>query len=193
MPSNLSKVQSSTGSEFDITTGSAVNTRVGTFVNMSLQKSFSTLATGVTYETNGTNAGVSRGTSASTGTPWLSQSYIDSVTIQGITYTFGEYVSDSGVPFSVWRNTTDSSTSNNQLYLRMNINQGTTLQATLRTIFENMSAGDTIDITAPFTQTLTISGTGITSSVSGSYKDFYFDVDESTGSSQYFYQANVTG
>lgn len=108
------------------------------------------------------------------------------------TYTFGEYISDSGISISQWRNTSDSTTSNNQLYIRMYLSQGTALQSTLRSIFENMSTGDTIVVTSPFSQTLTISGTGITSSVSGSYKDFYFDVNESTGSSQYFYQANVT-
>ena len=75
----------------------------------------------------------------------------------------------------------------------MNINSGQSLQQILRTIFENMSAGDTISVVQPFTQTLTISGTGITTSLSGSnYKNFYYDTTETTANSRYFYEATVT-
>ena len=195
MPSDLSKVQNSTGNDFDITTGSAVNTRVNTFVNMSLQKSFSSVTSSVSYETNGTNAGVSRGTSVSS-PAWLTQGYIDSVTIQGITYTFGEYnAGTSGVAIGQWRNTSESTTSNCQLYIRMDITTGQSLQQTLRVIFENMSAGDTISITNPYTQTLTLSGTGITTQLTNSntYKNFFYDtVETTTASNQYFYVATVT-
>jgi hypothetical protein len=194
MPSNLTKVQASTGSDFDITTGSAVNTRVNTFVDMSKQKSFSTVATGVTYETNATNSAQSRGT-ATPGTSWLNQTYIDSVTIQGITYTFGEYYyGTSGVAIGQWRNTSDSTTSNCQLYIRMDITTGQAIQQALKTIFENMSAGDTISVAQPYTQTLTLSGTGITSQLTNSntFKNFFYDTVETTATSQYFYEATVT-
>ena len=194
MPSNLTKVQASTGTDFSITTGSAVNTRVNTFVDMSKQKSFSTVAAGVTYETNATNSAQSRGT-ATPGTSWLNQTYIDSVTIQGITYTFGEYYyGTSGVAVGQWRNTSDSTTSNCQLYIRMSLTTGQSLQQTLRTIFENMSAGDTINVIGPYTQTLTLSGTGITTQLTNSntFKNFFYDTVETTASSQYFYEATVT-
>ncbi len=194
MPSNLTKVQASTGSDFDITTGSAVNTRVNTFVDMSKQKSFSTVATGVTYETNSIKSAHTRNTTVSS-PPWLNQSYIDSVTVQGITYTFGEYYyGTSGVAVGQWRNTSDSTTSNCQLYIRMSLNTGQSLQQTLRTIFENMSAGDTINVIGPYTQTLTLSGTGITTQLTNSntFKNFFYDTVETTASSQYFYEATVT-
>ena len=196
MPSDLSKVQNSTSSDFNITTGSSVNTTVNTFVNMSLQKTVSNVSASVTYETDSTNSGVSRGTAASTGTPWLDQAFIDSVTVQGVTYTFGEYnAGTSGVAIGQWRNTTESTTSNCQLYIRMDITTGQSLQETLRLIFENMSAGDTISITNPYTQTLTLSGTGITTQLTNSntYKNFFYDtVETTTASNQYFYVATVT-
>lgn len=194
MPSNLSKVQNSTGSDFDITTGSAVNTRVNTFVNMSLQKSFSTVTTGVSFDGNGMFT-ATRNTTISD-PPWLNRSYVSKITVQGTTYTFGEYnAGTSGVVIGQWRNTSESTTSNCQLYIRMNITTGQSLQQTLRLIFESMSAGDTINITTPYTQTLTLSGTGITSQLTNSdtYKNFFYDtVETTTSSSQYFYEATVT-
>ena len=112
LPSNLTKVQSSTGSDFDITVGSSVNTTVNTFVNMSSQKSVSSVASGVSFETNSTKSAHTRNTTVSS-PPWLNQGYIDSVTVQGITYTFGEYYyGTSGVAIGQWRNTSDSTTSN---------------------------------------------------------------------------------
>ena len=193
MPSDLSKVQNSTGNDFDITTGSAVNTRVNTFVNMSLQKSFSMVTSGVSFDGNLTSAHTRNTTISSP--PWLTQGYIDSVTVQGITYTFGEYYyGTSGVAVGQWRNTSDSTTSNCQLYIRMSLNTGQSLQQTLRTIFENMSAGDTINVIGPYTQTLTLSGTGITTQLTNSntFKNFFYDTVETTASSQYFYEATVT-
>ena len=194
MPSNLTKVQASTGSDFDITTGSAVNTRVNAFKNMSLQKSFSTVSTSVSFESNLTQSHTRNTTISSP--PWLNQSYIDSVTVQGITYTFGEYYyGTSGVAIGQWRNTSESTTSNCQLYIRMDITTGQSLQQTLRTIFENMSAGDTISVVQPYTQTLTLSGTGITTQLTNSntFKNFFYDtVETTTASNQYFYEATVT-
>ena len=193
MPSDLSKVQNSTGSDFDITTGSAENTRVNTFVNMSLQKSFSTVATGVSF--NGNQQFTTTRSTGVSDPPWLNQSYIDSVTVQGITYTFGEYYyGTSGVAIGQWRNTSDSTTSNCQLYIRMSITTGQAIQQALKTIFENMSAGDTINVIGPYTQTLTLSGTGITTQLTNSntFKNFFYDTVETTATSQYFYEATVT-
>ena len=76
----------------------------------------------------------------------------------------------------------------------MSLNTGQSLQQTLRTIFENMSAGDTINVIGPYTQTLTLSGTGITTQLTNSntFKNFFYDTVETTASSQYFYEATVT-
>ena len=103
------------------------NTRVNAFKNMSLQKSFSTVSTSVSFDGNLTQSHTRNTTISSP--PWLNQSYIDSVTIQGITYTFGEYYyGTSGVAIGQWRNTSESTTSNCQLYIRMDITTGQSLQ-----------------------------------------------------------------
>ena len=58
-----------------------------------------------------------------------------------------------------------------------------------------MSAGDTISVVQPYTQTLTLSGTGITTQLTNSntFKNFFYDtVETTTASNQYFYEATVT-
>ena len=196
MPSNLTKVQASTGTDFSITTGSAVNTRVNTFVDMSKQKSFSTVAAGVTYETNATNSAQSRGT-ATPGTSWLNQTYIDSVTAQSISYTAGEGLYN--FTHGQWRNATDSTTSNPQIWMRANNTDNSTDAVAVRNALDQQQVGDIIEIldtssgnpTPVAGKTFTITG-GINKVVSGNYDNWYWDVGtEGLTNSQYFYRFTV--
>ena len=87
------------------------------------------------------------------GTSWLNQIILIPVTIQGITYTFGEYyVGTSGIP--IINGGILATVQSNYRNFDLHEYKSDSHYNKSRTIFENMS-GDTISVVASFTQTLT--------------------------------------
>lgn len=71
LPVDLSRIQSTSNSDFTITTGASVNTTVDAMVNMSLQKTFSTVTTTQTsLSTTGTSTGVTLSSAS-----WVNNTY----------------------------------------------------------------------------------------------------------------------
>jgi len=71
LPVDLSRIQSTSNSDFTITTGTSVNTTVDAMVNMSLQKTFSTVTTTQTsLSTTGTSTGVTLSSAS-----WVNNTY----------------------------------------------------------------------------------------------------------------------
>ena len=80
LPVDLSRIQSTSNSDFTITTGSSVNTTVDAMVNMSLQKTFSTVS--VTTSLQGSSA-------SSTGVTLSSASWLSNTYNSDVNYTAG--------------------------------------------------------------------------------------------------------
>ena len=99
-----------------------------------------------------------------------------------------------------WRNTTDSSTSNPQIWMRASNTDNSTDAVAVRNALDLLQVGDIIEIldtssgnpTPIAGKTFTITG-GISKVVSGSYDNWYWDVGtEGLTNSQYFYRFTVT-
>lgn len=116
-------------------------------------------------------------------------------------WTGGEGVSGSAVTHGQWRTTSDSTTSNTQIWIRQQTTGGnsqSTLAVGLRNALNNLSVGDTITVeTFNPDKVFTISG-GI-SVVNGyygntDYTSWFFDVDaQGLTSSTYFYSFTIEG
>lgn len=98
-----------------------------------------------------------------------------------------------------WRNATDSSTSNPQIWMRANNTDNSTDAVAVRNALDQQQVGDIIEIldtssgnpTPIAGKTFTITG-GISKVVSGSYDNWYWDVGtEGLTNSQYFYRFTV--
>lgn len=98
-----------------------------------------------------------------------------------------------------WRNATDSSTSNPQIWMRANNTDNSTDAVAVRNALDQQQVGDIIEIldtssgnpTPVAGKTFTITG-GISKVVSGNYDNWYWDVGtEGLTNSQYFYRFTV--
>ncbi len=120
-----------------------------------------------------------------------------------VTYTGGEGVYGSEITHGQWRNASDSTTSNPQIYIRQRVvggqSQGT-LATNLRNALNNLQVGDTITVSASSgtfnpPKVFTISG-GISTSLDTNtdYRIWLYDVDtQGLTNSTYFYNFTVPG
>ena len=109
----------------------------------------------------------------------------------GTTLTGGEAFA-TGWAWTYWATASDSTTSNPQVQIRVN---HTTIDSDWETALDNWSTGDSIEVVTPTSlagTTLTASGTGITTSTSGNYTTYYFDVSTAPSSSTYLYKVEHT-
>lgn len=120
-----------------------------------------------------------------------------------VTYTGGEGVYGSEITHGQWRNTTDSTTNNPQIYIRQRVVGGqsqSTIAVNLRNALNNLEIGDTITVSASSgtfypPKVFTISG-GISTSLDTNtdYRIWLFDVDaQGLTNSTYFYEFTIPG
>ena len=120
-----------------------------------------------------------------------------------VTYTGGEMVYGSSITHGQWRNPTDSTTSNPQIYIRQQVVGGqsqSTLATNLRNALNALQVGDTITVSASSgtfnpPKVFTISG-GISTSLDTNtdYRFWLFDVDaQGLTNSTYFYEFTIPG
>lgn len=109
----------------------------------------------------------------------------------GTTLTGGEAFATGWIS-TYWATASDSTTSNPQVQIQVN---NTTIDSDWETALDNWSTGDSIEIITPTSlagTTLTATGTGITTSTSGDYTTYYFDVSNAPSSSTYVYKVEHT-
>lgn len=107
----------------------------------------------------------------------------------------GEYVTNDGVTHSQWRNTTDSTTGNPQIYIRINTTINTVERQDVQYVLENLSVSDPFVIDQPTAISTAMTITGNISSyldTNPDFKVFLFDVNQSTTNSVYFYLFTLT-
>ena len=108
-----------------------------------------------------------------------------------VTYSGGESVSGSSITHGQWRNPTDSTTSNPQIYIRQQVVGGqsqSTAATNLINALNTLQVGDTITVASP-AKVFTISG-GISTflDTNTDYRVWLFDVDaQGLTNSTYFY------
>ena len=114
-----------------------------------------------------------------------------------VTYTGGEGVYGSSITHGQWRNPSDSTTSNPQIYIRQAVAGGQSQSAVavnLRNALDNLQVGDTITVASP-AKVFTISG-GISTfyDTNTDYRVWLFDVDaQGLTNSTYFYEFTIPG
>ena len=114
-----------------------------------------------------------------------------------VTYTGGEGVYGSSITHGQWRNPTDSTTNNPQIYIRQQVVGGlsqSTAAVNLRNALNNLEIGDTITVsTFNPDKVFTISG-GISTylDTNTDYRVWLFDVDaQGLTNSTYFYEFTI--
>ena len=114
-----------------------------------------------------------------------------------VTYSGGEGVYGSSITHGQWRNPTDSTTSNPQIYIRQQVVGGqsqSTAATNLRNALNTLQVGDTITVASP-AKVFTISG-GISTflDTNPDYRVWLFDVDaQGLTNSTYFYEFTIPG
>ena len=148
-------------------------------IEVALASSITSLQSGVLSSTDSAGAGQSSSSGGS------------STSSTGTTLTGGEAFA-TGWAWTYWATASDSTTSNPQVQIRVN---HTTIDSDWETALDNWSTGDSIEVVTPAGlagTTLTATGTGITTSTSGDYTTYYFDVSTAPSSSTYLYQVEHT-
>lgn len=148
-------------------------------IEVALASSVTALQSGVLSSTDSAGAGQSSSSGSS------------STSSTGTTLTGGEAFA-TGWAWTYWATASDSTTSNPQVQIRVN---NTQIDSDWETALDNWSTGDSIEVVTPADlagTTLTATGTGITTSTSGNYTIYYFDVSNAPSSSTYLYQVEHT-